>query len=226
MKRVTAAAMIVVLLSGCSILPVWLGGKRMPSLKVGNTVVTPPADVGKAATIDQKEGHSSLAIPAGTQVTVTRTDPQEAMGDKPAMPGTTVTAYRFDKPSEFLAFDTTIRANSGTVDTSVAIHAQDVASKRPLLYAAIASALGAVVSLFLKFPTPALLCGIASAVFFASWKLADMPWWIWGIGVAAVGVAAGIHFGFHRGEREPVQQTTTTTVKSPPGPMTTPGTRT
>lgn len=217
MKRALAVVMILGL-CGCSHVPAWLGGTQFPSLKVGDTVVTPPEQVGKAATIDKREGKSSFVIPAGTAVTVTRTEAQAAVGDRPAIPATSVTAYRFEKPSEFLAFDTTTSANSGTVDTSVALHAQDIQSKRPLLYAALASMLGAVVWLFLKFPTPALLCGVASGVFFAAWKLADMPSWVWAVGVAAVGVAVGMHAGFFKGEREPVASTVTTTqtVKDPP----------
>jgi len=211
-------------LCGCSHVPGWLGGARMPSIKVGNTVVKPPEMVGKAATIEQKETRSGFVIPAGTEVTVTRTEGQAAFGDRPAIPASSVTAYRFDKPSEFLAFDTTTNANSGTVDTSVAMRAQEIQSKKPLLYAALASLLGAVVWLYLKFPTPALLCGVASGVFFAAWKLADMPSWVWAVGVAAVGVAAGMHAGFFKGERQPVSATVTTTetIKSPPANLPTP----
>lgn len=94
-----------------------------------------------------------------------------------------------------------VQASTGTVDTSVALRKVAAAEARVLLYAALGAAVGAAVFLWLKYPTPALICGAASVVFFLAWKVSDLPSWFWVVGAVALAGAGALWLGHERGEK-------------------------
>ena len=151
---------------------------------------------GKPATLATSDKHESLPIPKDTVVTITKT---EATSTSPAKE---VTELHFNSPTEWQKFNTSVSANTGTVDTSVAIKKVEQAASQPLLYASILAGLGAVLFVYLSYPTPAMLCGVASGLFFLSWKLSEMPTWIWAVGAAAIAAGAALYFGHSRGLSE------------------------
>lgn len=155
-----------------------------------------PADPATPAKVEE----AAMKIPAGSKVEVRRETVSEPMANH------TETAKTIEivtvTPSAEMPL-TFARAESGTQrapDIRAEIHAQDTAARRPLLLASIGAALLAALAVYLQYPTPAVLCGLASIVFFVSWKLTELPGWIWAAGLAAVAIAAGLYFGHERGE--------------------------
>jgi len=185
-----------VLCTGCSHLPA-----RITS---GGTSIVGVADAGKPATLNKDEAKTTIGIPADTKVTVTVTDPIPATDKQDYIPRKTTTEWTFLKPTTFEQVASTLVANTGTVDVSIAKHKIDVASSLPLLYAAIGSALGAAVFIFLKYPTPALACGAAAVIFFLAWKVSGLPDWFWALGACAIVGGAALYFGHERGLFTPV----------------------
>ena len=127
----------------------------------------------------------------------------------PTTPAYKVTELHFTSPTEWQKFDTTTQASTGKIDTSVAEKRIEVAAAQPLLYAAILAGLGAVLFVYLSYPTPALLCGAASALFFLSWKLSDLPPWVYLLGVGALAGGAFLYFGHEKGLKTTTQPTKT-----------------
>jgi len=165
---------------------------------IGKNSVAAVADAGKPATLATSDGREVVAIPKDTTVTITKT---EATTTNPA---TEKTELHFNSPTEWQKFTATVAANTGTVDTSVALKKVESAESRPLLYAAIASALAAGFFLYRAYPTPAFVCGGAAVVFFLSWKASGLPDWFWAVGACALTGAVALYLGHERGEKAAV----------------------
>lgn len=183
--------LICLLLAGCS---------RSGKITAGRATVLGVPDAGKPATLSTGEVRSGVAIPKDTPVTITETEAQPATESTPFKPATRVVAFvpAFDTKMESVA--TSLNANTGTVDTSIAMKRIEVQSRQALLYAAIGSLVAGGVFIFIKYPTPAYICGGAAAVFFAAWKMADLPSWFWALGVAALAGAFFLWRGHEKGE--------------------------
>lgn len=158
-------------------------------------------DAGKPATLNTTDARESLPIPAGSTVTVTEIPAVAATATAPAQPARRITEFKPSAPTEWQKFDTSVSANTGTVDTSIAAKRIDSEESRPLLYAALASLVGAGVCLYLRYPTPALMCGGGAVVFFLAWKVSGMPPWFHVIGVAALAGAGFLYLGHEKGEK-------------------------
>ncbi len=165
---------------------------------IGKNSVAAVSDAGKPATLATSDGKESLPIPAGSSITITE---YQATTTKPAYK---VTELRPNGPTEWQKFTATVAANTGTVDTSVALKKVESAESRPLLYAAIASALAAGFFLYRAYPTPAFVCGGAAVVFFLSWKASGLPDWFWAVGACALAGAVALYLGHERGEKAAV----------------------
>jgi hypothetical protein len=187
-----AVLLLPFLLLGCS---TW----GLPKIRLGNTTVAAPKDVGTAGTIARDEERTTVTFPAGTEATVTDVAAQPATQDRPATPAQRITKFTLPAPTPFELFKTGERASTGTIDTTVASKRIDAASKAPLLYAAIVCLGAAVVCLILKWPAIALLCGIGGVCFGLAWKLADIPAWVGGLFLVAA--AAGFFF-YNRAEKD------------------------
>ena len=190
--RILLPVIALCLLSGCSLFN--RGGK----ISTGGVTVTAQPDAGKPATLSTAEAGTSMAIPAGSTIKVTQTEAT------PSAPATTVTEIVPSAPTEIRHTEKKVNADSGTVDTSVALKKIEAAESRVLLYAAIVAALAAGFFVWASYPTPAIACGVASAVFFMAWKLSDLPDWFYVLGAVAAAAGIAIYFGHKRGLYEPV----------------------
>lgn len=197
---VAVAAAWFLCMTGCAVF-----GKR-PQIRAGDVSVTGLPDAGKPATLGTSQSGESLPLPAGSRIIETKTDavPAKAATAEspavPAQPARTVTEIIPGAATVLQRTESTVHADTGTVDTSIAAHKIDAAESRPLLYAAIVAAAAAGFFVWRAYPTPALACGIASAVFFLAWKVSGLPDWFWAIGLLAAGVAGALYIGHEKGE--------------------------
>lgn len=196
----TLLVLSCLLLSGCSLFN--RGGK----ISTGGVTVTAQPDAGKPATLSTAEAGTSMAIPAGSTIKVTQTEAQPATKDKPSAPAITVTEIVPSAPTEIRHTEKKVNADSGTVDTSVALKKIEAAESRVLLYVAIGAALLGGFFVWAQYPTPAIACGVASAAFFMAWKLSDLPDWFWAVGAVAIAAGIAIYLGHKRGLYEPVPE--------------------
>jgi hypothetical protein len=198
------AAIAILLSSGCQAF------KRGGRIKSAGTVVQGIPDAGKPATLATSNAGTTVPLAAGSTITVTRIDPVPATPATkdtpavPAQPAKEVTVIVPSAPTEYHKTETTVKADTGTVDTTIATRKIDAAESRPLLYAAIVAALAAGFFVWASYPTPAIACGIASVVFFMAWKLSGLPDWFYVLGAVAAAVGVSIYLGHNRGLYEPV----------------------
>lgn len=192
------------LLCGCSLL------NRGGSIKAGDATVRGIPDAGKPATLATSTAGTVIPLPAGSSITVTKVDAipaSMATKDSPsvaAQPAKEVTVITPSGPTSYQKTEATVKADTGTVDTSVALKRVDAIESRPLLYASIVAALAAGFFVWASYPTPAIACGAASIVFFMSWKLSGLPDWFWAAGAIAAAIGISIYVGHNRGLHEPV----------------------
>lgn len=192
--RILLPVIALCLLSGCSLFN--RGGK----ISTGGVTVTAQPDAGKPATLSTAEAGTSMAIPAGSTIKVTQTEAT------PATPATTVTEIVPSAPTEIRHTEKKVNADSGTVDTSVALKKIEAAESRVLLYAALACVVAAGFFIWAQYPTPAMACGAGAVIFFLSWKASGLPDWFWACGAVAVCVGIAIYLGHKRGLYEPVPE--------------------
>ena len=184
------------LLCGCGMIPA--------RIKAGPVTVQGVRDAGKPATLATSEAGTVIPLPEGSKVTVTKYEPVAATQAAPAQPAKEVTEIVPSAPTEYRKQESTVKADTGTVDTSIAAKKIDSAESRPLLYASILCALAGAFFVYRAYPTPALCCGAASVVFFMAWKVSGLPDWFWAIGLVAVAGGAALYLGHNRGLYEPV----------------------
>jgi hypothetical protein len=163
----------------------------MPRVRIGKVEASAPKDTGKPATVASDTTTTEVAIPEGSTLEEVTTS---ELAEKPLR-------LTFSRPSALRIVRENQTASTGTVDTSVAIRRADNAARMPLLYAAIGAMVGAAAFLFLKYPTPALLCGAASVVFFVAWQAAGLPAWFWVVGAVAIAGGLALWIGHERGEK-------------------------
>lgn len=204
-------------MSGCAL---WRIGK----IKAPGIAVTGVPDAGKAAVLDSDTSAASLPIPAGSTLTLTKFEAMRAIPatdttpEVKAQPAREVTEIVLSKPTEWRKNETKVHADTGTVDTSIAQHRIDAAENRFLLWASLAAMGAAGLFLYLKYPTPAFICGGAAVVLFAAWKLAGLPPWFHVIGISAIVGAFALWRGHVRGENDGVKAAISGDVepKNPP----------
>lgn len=184
------------LLCGCGMIPA--------RIKAGPVTVQGVKDAGKPATLATSEAGTVIPLPEGSKVTVTKYEPVAATQVAPAQPAKEVTEITPAGPTEYHKTESKVDAQTGTVDTSIAVKKIDSAESRPLLYASILCALAGAFFVYRAYPTPALCCGAASVVFFMAWKVSGLPDWFWAIGLVAVAGGAALYLGHNRGLYEPV----------------------
>lgn len=184
-------------LTACSLMPTRI---KAPGVTVQGT-----KDAGKPATLVTSDSGESVALPEGSRVTVTKVEAVPAVAataDAPAQkaqPARTVTEIQPSGPTVWQKTETKVNADTGTVDTSIAQHRIDVAERRWLLFAAIGCGIAGVVVRSMLPAWPSLSNGllIGGALAFASWKLADIPSWVW---LVVVGGFLAIAAGYKRAE--------------------------
>ena len=158
-----------------------------------------PADPATPAKVEE----AALPIPAGSTVEVRR----ETITPAPTPDEPSPTPHSIETLTITPAADTRLtlaRAESGTQrapDARAALRREDNKARAPLLMAALSAAGLAALAVFLRYPTPAILCGIGSVVFFLAWQVASLPQWVWITGGGAIAIAAGLYFGHERAAR-------------------------
>ncbi|HLP00626.1 MAG TPA: hypothetical protein VK163_01275 [Opitutaceae bacterium] len=174
-------------------------------VKTATASAMAPADPATPARVES----AGIEIPAGSPVEIRR----ETVQDAPASPGDPLPA-----PREVVTISTTpaaplvIRAESATSGTQRAPDARaelrraDNAARAPLLYVAIACALGAVAAGFLRYPTATIAAGIAAGLFFFAWQSAGLPAWLVVLAWVLIGGAAALIVGHEIGERRKKQE--------------------
>lgn len=207
---------VAVLVAGCS---------TVGRIKTKTASVIGVPDAGKPASLAENHETATLPLPAGSRLVVTRIEPTAAIpatetsAAQPAQPAREVTEVVLPAASEWKRVETRVVADAGTTDTSIAKHRIDVASAKPLLFAAMGAAFAAGVFMYLKYPTPALMCGGAAVVFFLAWKLSDLPTWFYVVGVACAAGAVALWKGHDRGEKEGVRAAIAGEVEPPNPPQ-------
>jgi hypothetical protein len=187
----------IVLFVGC----VLFGGcVRVPKIRVGKHTVTAPKDVGKPATLSTAEAGEVATLPAGSKVTITETAAQPAVpasAEAPAAaatPARRVTEFVPSAPMEWHRTESSVHADTGSVDTTVATKRIEAEERRPLLYCAIVAAVAGLGFMYVRFQSIAVMCFIGSGCFFLAWRMAEISPWVGGLFL----VAAVAGFAFYK----------------------------
>ncbi len=179
-------------------------------IKAQGVTVQSPKD-GNNASLAQGQSTGVLTLPKGSTLTVTKFGAvawEPSTGLKPevkAEPAREETKVILSADAQWTNDESTVVANTGTIDNTVAVRRIQAAENRYLLFAAIGAAVAGGFFLYIKYPTPAMMCGAASAVFFLAWKLADLPSWFYVVGVAAIAGGFALWRGHARGEADGVK---------------------
>lgn len=155
------------------------------------THATAPRDNGAPAVVENASGVSTLPIPAGSVV--------ESLPPTPEAPASV--RVTLAAPSELRTTTTAERAQTGTIDTSVAKAKIAATERRWLLWAAIGAGLAGLVLRSILPAWPGLSNGLlmGAALAFAAWRAAEIPAWLW---LVAVGVCAALALGYKRAEKD------------------------
>lgn len=196
------------LMAGCSLVKV-PGSIKLPvGLHDSPATVVGVQNAGQPATLASNEEVATLTLPKGTIVTTALERASVGIPATPSNPGIPPTpqketiSFVLPEESKWVKTNTTLSANTGTVDTSIATHKIDVQAAQPLLYAAILSGVAAGFFVYRAYPTPALICGGASVVFLIAWKAAEAPPWLWAVGACGIAGAVALYIGHNRGESD------------------------
>lgn len=204
MKNWGKKALLVLLMTQIAVSSGCAYFQKKGIIKSGNVQVAAVADAGKPATLNTSDAKESVAIPAGSDVHVTETAEVPATDKTPFQPAKKDWTLHFPTSSAWVKSLANVTANTGSIDTSVALKKVESAESRPLLYAAIGSILAAGFFLYRAYPTPALACGAAAVVFFLSWKASGLPDWFYVLGACGLVGAGALYLGHERGEKAAV----------------------
>jgi hypothetical protein len=87
-------------------------------------------------------------------------------------------------------------------DKSVEMFNAKAGESRPLLYASMVSVVLGVIAIAIGYTKMvATICFLASAAFFAAWKVSNLPDWFWAVGAVLLAAAVFTVFGHEKGER-------------------------
>ncbi len=182
------AMILVATFSGCGVF------RGLPKIRVGETTVTAPADAGRPATLATSDAGTTMSIPAGSTVKVTTTEAQPATASVAAKPAVTITEIVPTKDTLIQHTEKRIQADTGTVDTSVAVRRIDAQERRPLLYCSIVAAVAGLGFMYVRFQAIAVMCFIGSGAFFLAWRMSEISPWVGGLFL----VAAVAGFAFYK----------------------------
>ncbi len=212
---VLVLALIAVLMSGCAM----LRGRIK-----GDGVTVQGAKDANGVSLAQGKSGEVLPLPAGSKLVIARTEAMEAIPatqttpGQPAKAATEVVEVVVSQDTAWRRDKTEVMANTGVIDQTVALRRIQTAENRYLLFAAIGAAVAGGFFLYIKYPTPALMCGGASVVFFLAWRLSGLPDYFWVIGVIAGAGAFFLWRGHSRGEGDGIKAAISGEVepKNPP----------
>ncbi len=174
-------------------------------IKLGQDRVQAVENAGTPAQLSKTSAGARVALAAGSKIIVTEKKAlpaQAATATSPAVapqPAVTETVIVPAGPTEWVKSEDSVTAATGTVDTSLGKHQIDVADRRILLYVAIGCALGGLVLRSMLPAWSGLSNGLflGSVFFGAAWKFSEIPAWVGGVAIVAVGLLA---LGYKRAE--------------------------
>lgn len=203
---------LLLLLSGCSHLPKLSFGKN-------STVVVPPNT--NNTTLEKGESKATLNVPADTKIVTTHTAEVPATPTTPYVPAFETTEWTFLRPTTFDVAASSLKADSGKVDTTAVVHAMNLKETRIFLYGALVCTLIAIVAALEVWPTISKLAGAAAVACLILWKVSDLPSWFFAVPIAALAIGAGIYVGHKKSISAPVVTITPTPIPIPtPAPIT------
>lgn len=175
------------------------GCKTVGRIRSAAATVVGVQDAGAPATLATGESKQMVAIPAESPVSVTRIEAVPATANTPFQPAREVFAFTPLKETRWETVSSTLRADTGTVDTSVAMKKIEVAERRWLLFAAIGCGIAGLLSRSILPAWPAISNGLLAAAVASglAWKLSDVPWWLW---LLVLGVVVVLILGYKRAE--------------------------
>lgn len=180
-------AMLIFLMSAAG------GCKTVPRIKSKVADVVGVKDAGKPATLESGEAKESMTIPAGTQVTVRNVDATPATANTPFKPSEKVVTFGVPKDTRWEAVSSSLRADTGVIDTTVATAKIEAEERRWLLLTAIGCAVVGVLAKSLLPAWPAIPNGLLLMAVIAgvTWKVSALPDWLFALGGAGWLLAAG-----------------------------------
>jgi hypothetical protein len=206
--RRMAIGTVLAFLAGVVVVLLFLDGCAVPwkrgQIKAGPVSVQGVPNAGTPATVNTADAGTTIPLPAGSTITVTTEElsssaPSPLAHDPSPVTRRETTTITPAGASEYRHTQATVAATTGTIDTTVAKHAIDVADRGKLLWVAIACGVAGVLARSLIPAWPAISNGLllASALAFAGWKFAEVPAWLW---LVALGIAALIVAVYKRAE--------------------------
>lgn len=170
-----------------------VGCKTVPRIKSKVADVIGVADNGKPATLDSGETKQAVVIPAASPVAVTRIEAVPATETTPFQPAREVFSFTPAKETRWEAVSSTLRADTGVIDTTVATAKIEAEERRWLLLTAIGCAVVGVLAKSLLPAWPAIPNGLLLMAVIAgvTWKVSALPDWLFALGGAGWLLAAG-----------------------------------
>jgi hypothetical protein len=193
MKAALPLLASIVLLCGCA---PW----GRPVIKGAGLTVTGLKDAGSPATVNTTQAGERLALPKGSRIWLKQKEAvparpaTENAPESPEQPAETVTVIEPGDATFWEKTVSTVKADTGTVDTSVAKHRIDTESRRPLLYCAIAAVVAGLGFMYVRFQAIAVMCFIGAGAFFLAWRMSEISPWVGGLFL----VAAVAGFAFYK----------------------------
>lgn len=151
-------------------------------VKTDDITVTPPTNAATPSLVGSEKTSTTTGIPAGTIKRVTKT---EATTESPAKEETVYEFTRDTKEVEQMSKQTATISNERPPDKTVELFNAKADEREPLLWVAIGLGVaGLIVAVVLKYPVIGLqIAGLGGGSAFAAWKFAEVPGWIWGLGL-------------------------------------------
>lgn len=199
-NRVAALGLLgLFLVSGC------LTSPNRGAIRAGDVTVRGVVDPGKPASLNTETSSERVVLPAGSKITSTEVGALPARAAFEGIPavtaqaGKTITVIEPGAATEWSKTTNMVSADTGTVDTSVAIHKVDVAERRILLFVAIGCGLAGLVLKSMLPAWPGISNGflLGSVFFGAAWKFSEIPAWAGVIAIVAVGL---LSLGYKRAQ--------------------------
>lgn len=177
------------------------GCAHIPRVSIPKARAVAPQDPGTPAVVSGDKSITTMPVPAGSVVKVTPPPPPPTADGTPAAATAPVVETTLAAPTVLRIEAESHAASTGTVDSSVAIRRVDNDARKPLLYFSLVALAGAGIFMWLKYPTPALMCGAGAVLLFLAWQIASLPSWIILIGAVVVAGSVFLYFGHERGEK-------------------------
>ncbi len=170
----TVVALGAFTFSGCAMF-------RVPRIKVPGIEVQAPKDAGKPASLNTSDAKETLTIPPGSRFILKQKEALPATSERPAQPAESVVEIEPSAAMQWAKAVNSISADTGTVDTSVALARVKSDERKPLLYMAIIATLVGLGLMYFRFPSLAVMAFIGAGLFGLAWWFDRISGWTGGL---------------------------------------------